>query len=91
MNLMKELQKLDGDSLTMAIGRMTNNELLGLLRPIAQTPVKWRGPSVTKMYNLISQEMQGRNPAKWIEISKDLERFEARAARIEPYLAGWKK
>ena len=91
MNLMKELQKLDGDSLTMAIGRMTNNELLGLLRPIAQTTKKWRGEFVSRMYDLLSRELQGRSPAKWIEIEKDMARFEARAARIEPYLAGWKK
>ena len=35
MNLMKELQKLPHDSLEIAISRMTWDELVGLIRPIA--------------------------------------------------------
>jgi len=91
MNLIKDLGALDSDSLSLAIGRMTSEELMGLVRPIAQTPKKWRGETVCKMYDLIRHELQGRSPARWIDKEQELERMETRAKRIEPFLAPFRK
>jgi hypothetical protein len=87
MNLLKELETLDSDSLTLAISRMTTGELIGLAKPIANTPKKWQGPEVGKMYGMICEELKHRNPARWIEIEQDLERMQKRISRIEPFLS----
>lgn len=85
--MLEELQTLDKDSLSLAISRMTTGELMGLARPIANTPKKWQGPGVAKMYGMICEELKHRNPARWIEIEQDLERMKKRISRIEPFLS----
>jgi hypothetical protein len=91
MNLLKELETLDKDSLSLAIARMTTGELMGLARPIANTPKKWQGPGVAKMYGMICEELKYRNPGRWIDLEQELERLQKRVGRIEPFLNAFKK
>jgi len=91
MNLVKELQKLPMDSLEKALSKMTNNELIGLANPIADTPRSLRGENTSQMLLMITDELEHRNPALWLAVSADLERREARAARMDTFLAPFRK
>jgi hypothetical protein len=69
MNLMKELQKLPHDSLEIAISRMTWDELVGLIRPIA---TKERGEYTERLYSMCTEELKNRNPAGWMRVEKEI-------------------
>jgi hypothetical protein len=90
MNLRKELQKLPMDSLVKALGKMSNAELLGLAKPIASTPRSLRGDKTREMYLLICDEIEHRNPDLWVAVVKDLDKLEARAARMDTFIAPFK-
>ena len=70
MNLMKELQKLPQDSLQIAITRMTWDELIGLIRPIAR---KDRGEYTERLYSMCCEELRNRNPAAWLRLEAELQ------------------
>ena len=89
--MLKELKKLPSDSLEKALGKMTNNELMGLAKPIASTPRSLRGDKTTEMYLMICDELEHRNPALWIALSQDLDKREARAARMDTFIAPFRK
>jgi len=69
MNLMKELQKLPQDSLQIAITRMTWDELIGLIRPIAR---KDRGEYTERLYSMCCEELRNRNPAAYMNLEREL-------------------
>lgn len=71
MNLMKELQKLPDDSLEVALTRMTWDELVGLIRPIAR---KDRAEYTDRLYAMCCKELKGRNPAGWLRVEEELMR-----------------
>lgn len=89
--MMRELKKLPMDSLVKALGKMTNAELLGLAKPIASTPRSLCGAKTREMYLLICDEIEHRNPDLWVAVVKDLDKLEARAARMDTFLAPFKK
>jgi len=91
MNLMKELKKLPMDSLEKALAKMTNAELLGLAKPIASTPNSLRGDKTSQMYLMICDELEHRSPALYVAVMKDLDKREARAARMDTFIARFKK
>ena len=69
MNLMKELQKLPPDSLEIALTRMTWDELVGLIRPIARRD---RAEYTDKIYRMCCDELKNRNPAGWMRVEEEL-------------------
>lgn len=91
MNLMKELKKLPMDSLEKALGKMTNAELLGLAKPIASTPRSLRGEKTSEMYLMICDEIEHRSPALYLAIMKDLDKRESLAARMDSFIAPFRK
>lgn len=91
MNLMKELKKLPMDSLEKALAKMTNAELLGLAKPIASTPHSLRGDKTSQMYLMICDELEHRSPALYVAVMKDLDKREACAARMDTFIAPFRK
>ena len=84
MNLRAELMALDSDSLQVALSNLTTPELMGLAKPIANTPTKWLGPATLDMYCAICKELERR--PRWDEYEHELRRLEGRVRRIEAYL-----
>ena len=66
---MKELQRLPDDSLKVALTRMTWDELVGLIRPIAR---KDRAEYTDRLYSMCCKELKGRNPAGWLRVEEEL-------------------
>jgi len=89
--MIKELARLPMDSLEKALAKMTNNELIGLANPIADTPRSLRGENTSQMLLMITDELEHRNPALWLAVSADIERREARAAKMDTFIAPFRK